>query len=139
VPRGRNTKIDLIKKVPLFSRCSKKDLVEVAKLADELDVPAGKQLIREGTKGSEFFVVLAEGEVEVCRGDKRLRSLGPGDFFGEIALVTRLPRTATVTTTKDSRVLVITAHAFKTLLDHQPQLASKVLAALAERLEPYEL
>jgi CRP-like cAMP-binding protein len=130
---GRNAKVDLIKRVPLFARCSKKELAEVAKLADEIDFRAGKELIREGASGREFFV-LVDGRVDVRRKGRKINSLGPGDFFGEIALVAKRPRTATVTTAGDVRLLVITAQAFNTLLDHQPRIANKVLAALAERL-----
>jgi CRP-like cAMP-binding protein len=132
---GRNAKIDLIKGVPLFSRCSRKELAEVAKLADEIDFGPGKELIREGAMGREFFV-LVEGSVDVRRKGRRVNQLGPGDFFGEIALIAHTPRTATVTTATDVDLLVITAQSFKTLLEHQPAIASKVLAALAERIAP---
>jgi CRP/FNR family cyclic AMP-dependent transcriptional regulator len=133
--RGRNQKIDLIKSVPLFSRCSKKELAEVAKLADEVDLREGKQLTREGETGREFFV-LVEGSVDVRRKGRKVNALGPGDFFGEIALVSRSPRTATVVATTPVRVLVVTAQSFRALLDHQPAIATKVLSALAERLAP---
>jgi CRP-like cAMP-binding protein len=132
---GHNAKIDLIKSVPLFSRCSKKDLAEVAKLADEIDFGPGRDLTREGSSGREFFVIV-EGEVEVSRKGKKVNSLGAGDFFGEIALIAHTPRTATVTSTTPVRLLVITGQSFKTLLEHQPPIAAKVLSALAERLAP---
>jgi len=132
---GHNAKIDLIKSVPLFSRCSKKDLAEVAKLADEIDFGAGRELTREGSSGREFFVIV-EGEVDVSRKGKKVNSLGAGDFFGEIALIAHTPRTATVTSTTPVRLLVITGQSFKTLLEHQPPIAAKVLSALAERLAP---
>jgi CRP/FNR family cyclic AMP-dependent transcriptional regulator len=132
---GKNAKIEHIRAVPLFSRCSKKELAEVAKLADEIDFRPGKELTREGRTGREFFVLL-DGEAEVRRKGRKLRTLGPGDFFGEIALIAHTPRTATVTTTTDVELLVITAQSFRTLLDHQPPIAAKVLAALAERLAP---
>ena len=135
---GRNAKIDLIKGVPLFARCSKKELAEVAKLADEIDFGPGKELIREGASGREFFV-LVEGVVDVHKKGRRVNQLGPGDFFGEIALLALTPRTATVTTAGNVDLLVITAQSFKTLLEHQPAIASKVLAALAERIAPESL
>ena len=94
---GRNAKVDMIKGVPLFERCSKKNLAQVASIADEIDLPEGKVLTREGRTGHEFFVLL-EGTADVTRNSKHIRTLGPGDFFGEIALVSRIPRTATVTT-----------------------------------------
>jgi CRP-like cAMP-binding protein len=132
---GRNAKIELIKGVPLFARCSRKELAEVAKLADEIDFGPGKELIREGAIGREFFV-LVEGSVDVRKGERRVNQLGPGDFFGEIALIAHTPRTATVTTASDVDLLVITSQSFKTLLEHQPAIATKVLEALAERLAP---
>jgi CRP/FNR family cyclic AMP-dependent transcriptional regulator len=135
---GSNAKIDLIKSVPLFARCSKKDLAEVAKLADEIDFDAGKELTREGATGREFFVIL-DGEADVRRKGRKVATMGKGDFFGEIALIAHTPRTATVTSTTPIRLLVITGQSFKTLLEHQPPIAAKVLSALAERLAPASL
>jgi CRP/FNR family cyclic AMP-dependent transcriptional regulator len=132
---GKNAKIEHIRGVPLFSRCSKKELAEVAKLADEIDFGPGKELTREGASAREFFVLI-EGEAEVRRKGRKVATMGPGDFFGEIALIAHSPRTATVTTTTNVELLVITAQSFRTLLDHQPPIAAKVLAALAERLAP---
>ena len=138
MPLARDAKVQAIKGVPLFSRCAKKELAEVAKLADEIDFGPGREFIREGALGREFFVLI-DGEAEVQRKGRKVRTLRRGDFFGEIALIARTPRTATVTTTADSRFLVITAHSFRTMLNHQPVIASKVLAALAERLAPDSL
>src|SRR3954447_13419541 len=101
----------MIRKVPLFSKLSKKGLEAVAGIADEMDLPTGKALTREGEPGREFFVLL-DGAADVRKGGKRLRTLGPGDFLGEIALLTKLPRTATVTTTGPTRALVLTDRDF---------------------------
>ena len=131
----RDAKIEAIRGVPLFARCSKKELAEVAKLADEIDFGPGKDLIREGERGREFFVLL-KGTAEVRKKGRKVATCGPGDFFGEIALVAHTPRTATVTTASPVDLLVITAQSFSSLLDHQPAIANKVLAALAERLAP---
>jgi CRP/FNR family transcriptional regulator, cyclic AMP receptor protein len=135
MPLTRDAKVQAIKGVPLFSRCAKKELAEVAKLADEIDFGPGRELILEGALGREFFVLI-DGEAEVQRGGRKVRTLRPGDFFGEIALIARTPRTATVTTAAESRLLVITAHSFRAMLNHQPVIATKVLTALAERLAP---
>jgi CRP-like cAMP-binding protein len=132
---GRNAKIDLIRGVPLFARCSRAEIAEVAKIADEIDVGVDKELTREGDRGREFFVLL-EGAAVVRRGGRKVNVLGPGDFFGEIALVSRSPRTATVTTTAPSRLLVITEGRFRSLLDHSPRIQLRVLEALADRLAP---
>ncbi len=138
VKLGRNAKVDLIRNVPLFAHCSKGETAEIASIADEVDVPAGKELLQEGDRGREFFVLL-DGAADVRRKSRKLNTLGPGDFFGEIALVSRTPRTATVTTTEDSRLLVITASSFRTLLDHSPRIQLRVLEALADRVAPTEL
>ena len=124
--------------MPLFSSASKKELAEIASIADEIDLPEGKVLIREGDSGREFFVLI-EGTAEVERGGKKVASIGPGDFFGEISLVSKTPRNATITTTSPVRTLVITDRAFRQLLDHSPQIAVGVLSALAERLAPTTL
>ena len=132
---GRNAKVDLIRGVPLFARCSRAEIAEVAKIADEIDIPADKELTREGDRGREFFVLL-EGTASVRRGGRKVNALGPGDFFGEIALVSRSPRTATVTTTSPSRLLVITDSRFRSLLEHSPRIQLRILEALADRLAP---
>src|SRR5438093_1324920 len=131
---GKDGKIELIKKVPLFSKLSKKELEDVAHIADELDLPKGKVMAQEGDQGREFFVLL-EGNAEVKKGDQRINTLTDGDFFGEIALVAQVPRTATVTATSDVRVLVITERAFAALLKSSPQVSRGVAEVLVERVE----
>ncbi len=132
---GRNAKVELIRQVPLFSQLSRREVEEVTKIADEIDVKAGKVLTREGERGNEFFVLLG-GAARVERGGKKVNTLGRGDFFGEIALVSRSPRTATVTTTEPSDLLVITGTSFRALLEHSPRIQLRVLEALADRLAP---
>ena len=135
---GHNQKIDLIRKVPLFARCSRAELKEIALLADEIDLHEGKEMTREGEPGREFFVLL-EGTADVKKNSRRVNTLGAGDFFGEIALVSREPRTATVTATSPVRALVITDRSFRRLLDDAPQVQTKVMEAMAERLAPETL
>jgi CRP-like cAMP-binding protein len=132
---GRDAKSDLIRSVPLFARASRSELAEIASIADEIDLAEGKELMTQGDRGREFFI-LVDGAAEVVKDGERINELGPGDFFGEIALVWRAPRTATVTTTAPSRALVITEQSFRGLIDHQPEIKQKVLEALAERLAP---
>lgn len=129
----KDTKIELLRGVPLFSGCSKAELQQIATLADELDLSEGATLIREGERGREFIVV-AEGTVRVSRGGETLRDLGSGDFIGEIALVADVPRTATVTATSPVRLLVVTDRAFRNVLEQVPSIATKVLQSLGERL-----
>ena len=130
---GANAKLDLIKGTPLFEHCSKKDLQRIAKIADELDLREGKVLIQEGDRGREFFVVIS-GEVEVRRKGRKVAILGPGSFVGEMALLSKIPRTATVTALTPLDVLVITDRAFLDLLEKVPELWLKVARALAERV-----
>jgi CRP/FNR family cyclic AMP-dependent transcriptional regulator len=129
----RDAKRDLIRQVPLFSLCSAKELAEVAAIADELDLPEGGELIREGDVGREFFVIV-EGEVVVTKKGRKLATLGRGDFLGEIALVSGAPRTASAKTTAPTRALVIRDRDFRTLLRRAPHIQLKVLQALADRL-----
>ena len=93
----KNAKIELLKSVPLFSQCTQKELAAVAAVADEIDLREGRELTRQGAPGREFFV-LVEGEADVRRNGRKVRTLSGGDFFGEIALVTKRPRTATAAT-----------------------------------------
>ena len=106
---------------------------EIAEAIDEIVVPAGYDLTKEGTTGREF-VVIVEGAAEVRRRGQKVNELADGDFLGEIALVSRGPRTATVLTTEPTRALVITARDFRTLLRRTPSMQLKILEALAERL-----
>jgi CRP-like cAMP-binding protein len=129
----KDTKIDLLKAVPLFAGCSKTELQRIASLADELDLGESATLIREGERGREFIVVV-EGTVDVTRQGKKIRELGAGDFIGEIALVSDVPRTATVTATSPVRLLVVTDRAFRGLVEQMPSIATKVLQSLGERL-----
>jgi CRP/FNR family cyclic AMP-dependent transcriptional regulator len=138
VPLRKDKKIELIKRVPLFAECSKRELAEVAALADEIDLPEGRDLIREGERGREFFVLL-EGSADVQVKGRRRSAMNAGDFFGEIALVSDTPRTATVKTTAPVRALVITDRAFRQLLERSPGIQLKVLQALAKRLAPATL
>ena len=133
VALGRDTKIGLIKRVPLFAHCSKRELALIARIADEIDLPTGKELTREGKPGREFLVLL-EGTADVSKRGAHVAALGPGDFLGEIALLIDVPRTATVTTTTPVRALVVAAHHFRQVLARSPETRVKLVEALAERL-----
>ena len=133
MPLRRGAKVELIRPVPLFSRLSKQALGQVAGIADEIDLPKYTELMREGERGREFLVLL-DGSAEVRKRGRKINTLGAGDFVGEIALVTRSPRTATVTTTSPIRALVISDRDFATLLRNSPQVSRGILDALGERL-----
>jgi CRP-like cAMP-binding protein len=130
---SKDSKVAAIARVPLFSRLSKRELARIAQLADEVDLPSGKTLTKEGSRGNEFFVLL-EGSADVQRGGQRIATMRGGDFFGEIALVTDVPRTATVTTTSPVHALVITGRDLRQLLYESPAIQGKVLEAVALRL-----
>ena len=128
-----NAKIELLKSVPLFAGCSKAELRRLASIADEIDLREGTVLTREGRIAHEFFVLI-EGTVRVTKENRKVADLGAGDWLGEIALLTRAPRTATVTATSPLRTLVIIDREFRQLVSEVPSIAMKVLTCVAERL-----
>ena len=129
----KDAKVELIKKVPLFRHCTRKELGEIASIADELDLKKGAMLMREGKGGREFLVIV-EGEADVLMGGNWVNSVRRGDFLGEIALPTGQPRTASVKASAPMRVLVITRRDFSRLLDNSPEIQGKILRSMAERL-----
>jgi CRP/FNR family transcriptional regulator, cyclic AMP receptor protein len=129
----QDAKVVRLKQSPLFEGLSRKQLAQLARLSDDLDLPAGAVLCKEGSRGREFFVII-DGEAEVTKGGRRVATLGPGDFFGEIALLERVNRTATVTAVSPLRFFVISDHAFNSVLDTDPAIERKLLQALARRV-----
>lgn len=129
----RDAKVELLKKVPLFADCSKAELRTLAKSADEIDLREGTVMTREGRPGREFFVLI-EGTARVSRDGRKLAELKGGDWFGEIALITNRPRTATVTATSAVDVLVITDRRFRSVVETMPTIALKVLSSVGDRL-----
>jgi CRP-like cAMP-binding protein len=121
-----------LKEVPFFSTLSKRELATVAQQIDEIDVAPGRVLARQGDLGHEFFVIV-EGTAEVVRGDTRLAELGPGDFFGEMALVDEERRTATVTATSPMRMLVMTRQSFRAIDRSMPAVHKTIVEAIKER------
>jgi CRP/FNR family transcriptional regulator, cyclic AMP receptor protein len=130
---ARDTKIELLKHVPLFADCSRRELREIASVADEVVVPAGTVLAREGKSGREL-VIIVEGAADVTKRGRKINEVGDGDFVGEIAVVTDTPRTASVKTTQPTHALVLTRRDFKTLMKRVPTIQLKVLETLARRL-----
>jgi CRP-like cAMP-binding protein len=127
------TKVQALKRVPLFEGLSRKELVQLERVCEDLEVEPGKVLCKEGEIGHEFFVIV-DGKVQVTRKGRRVATLSNGDFLGEIALVTELPRTATVTAETAVRFFVLTRREFHAALDKNPGVERKVLRALARRL-----
>ena len=133
---SQNTKVDALRRAPLFEGLSKKELVEIARVTEDLQVPAGTVLCKEDTLGREFFV-LVEGTVEVTRGGKPIATRQAGDFVGEIALLTSVRRTATVRAATTVRCLILMRGDFRRVLDENRSIERKVTEALAERLAEY--
>ena len=134
---SQDTKADALGRCPFFADLSRGELRELAKVTEDMEVEEGKTLTREGAAGSEFFVIV-DGEVAVTKDGADVRSMGPGDFFGEISLLEDRPRTATVTAKTPLRFFVLTRQNFRTLLGKQPELEEKVTGALEERLRTTE-
>jgi CRP-like cAMP-binding protein len=129
---AKDAKITALKQAPLFEGLSRKQLEHLARLSDDLDSPAGTVLCKEGSVGREFFVIV-DGEAEVTKAGQHVATLGAGDFFGEIALIERINRVATVTAATPLRFFVISSRAFDSVLETDPTIERKVLRALARR------
>jgi CRP/FNR family cyclic AMP-dependent transcriptional regulator len=129
----QNTKVDALGRAPLFEALSRRELVQLARISDDLEVQPGKVLCKEGDVGREFFVIV-DGEVEVTREGKRVATGGRGEFFGEIALLEETPRMATVTAKTPVRCFVLTRKDFRRLVEENPSVERKVLRALARRV-----
>ncbi len=129
----RDAFIDHLQQVPLFAACSRKDLQLVARRAEDVRVPAGKTLVSEGETGHEFFVIL-DGTAKVSRQGRKIASIGAGGAFGELALLEKAPRNATVTAETDMELVVLGQREFAGLIDEVPGFARKLLAGMAKRL-----
>jgi CRP-like cAMP-binding protein len=127
-----DARIDRLRSVPLFASCTDKELSFIASRVDEVDIPAGQVLTKKGESGGDFFIIL-EGKAEVEAAEGK-RALGPGDFFGEIALLDNGPRTATVRAATPMRCLVLGHEQFRDVLHQNGDIAVKVLRAVTQRL-----
>ena len=128
-----DAKLEMLRRVPLLEGLGRKELEEVGRLCDEVDLPAGRVLMREGESGDEFYLVL-EGSVRVDRGGATVATLGPGQFLGEIALVDHGPRTATATCETACRLLVLGHREFNSVMASSAEIRTRVLTALAQRV-----
>jgi CRP/FNR family cyclic AMP-dependent transcriptional regulator len=135
--RSRDPKLDRLAQVQLFSTCSKRELSRIAALSEEVEAPAGKVLMRQGDPGREAFVIL-EGTAKATVRGKKGSMMGPGECFGEMALLHSAPRSATVTAETDMHLAVLSSREFSTLIEDVPSVARKVLAAMAERVRDAE-
>jgi CRP/FNR family transcriptional regulator, cyclic AMP receptor protein len=135
--RSKNAKLELLGNVPLFSTCSQRDLRRIASMADEIHVPKGKVLTRQGEPGWECFII-AEGRAKATMRGRGTASLGPGSFFGEMSLLDQGPRSATVAAETDMHLLVLSSRSFSALIDDVPLVARRIMTGLAERLREAE-
>lgn len=126
-------RVKQLQHVPTFKACTSSQLELIARLSDEVHIPEGATLMREGRIGRECFVLL-EGEAIVTIGNQAMAVLGAGDIVGEMAVISHEPRTATVTAWSPVRALVFTTQEFDAVLDHVPAVAMRVTQALAQRL-----
>ena len=117
--------------------CSKKDLQHVAKRAEDVKVEPGKVIVSEGSAGAEFFVIL-DGEASITRHGQEVARVGAGDFFGDLALLDRAPRNATITAVTPMELVVLGQREFSALIDEVPGFAHKLMAGLARRLRAYD-
>jgi CRP/FNR family transcriptional regulator, cyclic AMP receptor protein len=129
----QDVKVGALGRVPLFAGLSKKELAQLARMSDDVEVDAGHVLCREGESGREFFVIV-DGDVEVTRKGKAVKRGGGDDFFGEIALLEDIPRTATVKAKTPLRLFVLTRRDFRHLVETSPSVERKVMQSLARRL-----
>src|SRR5258706_15715703 len=124
---GRDTYLEHLASVPLFAACSQKDLQRIARASDEVQIPEGRTLVKQGDVGRECFV-LVDGKVKVERNGRKVATLGPGAYFGHLSLLDKGPRTATVTAASPITVLVLGPREFSAVLDEVPALSHKLLA-----------
>jgi CRP-like cAMP-binding protein len=138
MPRGIPSEvIEHFQSVPLFSAVSKKGIRSIVSAATEVDVEVGRVLVREGDYDRDLFVIL-RGEATVTQRERKLATLGPGDFFGELALLERSPRTATVRAATDMRVMVLGRREILDIVEREPTLARRMLEVLASRVRANE-
>jgi CRP/FNR family cyclic AMP-dependent transcriptional regulator len=133
VRKSRNAYLEHLSKVPLFSGCSQAELRALARRTTDIPVSPGSVLVKEGELGYEFFVI-TDGRAKVSRGGRKVGELGAGDFFGELALLERVPRNATVTALSDMEAIVLTRNDFDAALAEAPGMARKLMVGMARRL-----
>lgn len=130
---ARSEHIDRLSDLDLFSGCSKRDLQNIAKASEEVDMAAGSTIVDQGDQGTEAYIVLA-GDAVVRRNGRKIATLGVGDAIGEMSLLDHGPRTATVVADSDMRLLVLTSKDFTKLVKDTPTLGLKLASSLASRI-----
>lgn len=123
-------KLELLRRVPLFTQCKAEPLDLISRLADEVDVGDGYTLMRQGDIAQEFFLIV-DGKVRIERDGKPIRTLGPGEYLGEVALLSESPRTATAVTEGPTKLMVITHQGFNSLIDAHPAIRQAIFEGVA--------
>ena len=134
---ARDEKLDLLRGISLFSALSRRGVERLSMLAEEVDAAPGKVLMRQGEDGGDLMVIV-RGRVAIDRDGSRLNTMGPGDYFGEIALVVGGPRTATATTEEPTTLLVVNHRDFHSMVEEFPDIAVQLLNTLAHRVRNLE-
>jgi CRP-like cAMP-binding protein len=130
---GRDAYVNYLSQVPLFNACSKDELRRLSRRTTQIPIPEGHVLVREGDPGLEFFIVV-DGQAKVTRRGRKVGELGPGGFFGELALLIDRPRNATVTAVTPMEAIVLTRREFTAALEEAPRMTRKILTGMATRL-----
>jgi CRP/FNR family transcriptional regulator, cyclic AMP receptor protein len=125
--------VEALRRAPLFEGLSRKELAQLARVSEDMEIPQGQVLTKEGEIGHEFFVIL-DGEARVTRQGRKVANIGPGSAFGELALLEKAPRNATVVADSDMELVVLGQREFAGLIDEVPGFARKLLAGMAHRL-----
>ena len=136
--RHTSNYLETLSRTALFSACNRDQLRLIARFAEPIDAQAGDVLVAQGAVGSEFFVI-ADGTADVQRDGKHVATLGPGSFFGELALLVKEPRNSAVVATSPMKLYVLGAREFAGLLAEVPSLSRKVLQGMASRVRAADL
>lgn len=134
---GKDPKIELLRSIPIFAACGPGDLQRVSQLVDEVDIPDGKVIMRQGDSGAEMFIV-ASGMARAERDGRHITDFGPGSVFGEISLIAEGPRTATVTAVEPMLAFVVGHREFHSLMDNHPGFKMRILEGLATKVRRLE-
>lgn len=134
---GRDAYIEHLTQVPLFSACSKDELRKLSRRTTDIPIAEGHVLVKEGDRGLEFFVIVS-GRAKVSRKGRKVGELGPGDFFGELALLIDADRNATVTALTPMEAIVLSRREFEAALADAPRMTRKIMSGMARRLAEYD-
>ena len=134
---GKDPKLEALHSIPIFGACGPGDLQRISQLVDEVDIPDGRVIMRQGDPGREMFIV-ASGTARAERDGRHIADFGPGGVFGEMSIIAEGPRTATVTAIEPMRAFVVGHREFHSLMDTYPDFKMRVLEGLATKIRRLE-